>query len=131
MAVSIVSKQYGDDSQAPIVEPSTNEIVVSSVAQEYHTDVSTSDEDTFPVANLSAPEENTPEVPTTTDETNNGRLNDLHPEEVVNPIEEKTPIQESSEISIPNMYIKADTETSDVPSDVAIFSEEKKKESDG
>lgn len=124
MAVSIVSKQYGDDSQSPVTQLSANtEALLPTVEQDIpviasvNQDLITTDEkpiqETSPASN------------------ENGRLNDLHPEEVINPIEDKPSTQESSDIVIPNMYIKADTEAMDVPSDVAIFSEEKKESTDG
>lgn len=134
MAVSIVSKQYGDDSQAPIIDSSITDGSFSSPSEDVAI-ISSIDQDNFPIENTTQIQENTDlkqESTISSDENNdNGRLDDLRPEEITSPIEEKIPEQSPSETTIPNMYIKADTETIDVPADVAIFSEEKKKEDVG
>lgn len=133
MAVSIVSKQYGDDSQAPIIDPVINDGSFSPIAEDVVI-ASPIDQNTLFAENTIDTKEDVSvqEMPMNNDEKNDtGWLNDLHPEAMVNPIEETSPIQGSSEVIIPNMYIKADAETMDVPEDVAIFSEEKKEDAGG
>jgi|GEM_PF-2130676 len=131
MAVSIVNKQDGDDSQAPIIEPSTQESIFSPIIETSISPSSAINEDSFFAENVLVTQENKQEeTASPVEETNNGRLNDLHPEQTTSPIQEDARVLEPMTESIPNMYIKADTETTDVPFDVAIFSEEKK-EDDG
>lgn len=128
MAVSIVSNPFGDDNS----QPSTNTIpsqdgIVSSVAAQ---DIAV-EENTSPVENGANETIQTQDAVATNDDGQ--RLNDLHPEQVTSSLEEETKQAEEKTESIPNMYIKADTENTlnDVPADVAIFSEEPKKEDVG
>jgi hypothetical protein len=130
MAVSIVSKQYGDDNISPIVDPSTQDEALSPIGEENNTTIASDD------SNIFSAEASISEVANTAQEENNdnGRLNDLHPEQTAaleSPEEEKITTAESSEPIIPNMYIQAEQATMEVPSDVAIFSEEKKDDTSG
>ena len=84
-------------------------------------------EEIFAPANNQDREENKQQETIVAEDTSNARINELHPETEQTVIEE-TPVQEKATESIPNMYIKADTETVDVPSDVAIFSQDKKED---
>jgi len=129
MAVSIVSKSFGDDSQpSASTIPSQDGSVSSVVAQDIAVgeNVSPANND---VANETV---QTQDIAVTANDDGQ-RLNELHPEEVAAPIlDEAKETEESS--SIPNMYIKADTDSTmptDVPADVAIFSEEPKQEDVG
>ncbi len=130
MAVSIVSKQYGDDSQALITIPAVSDGSFSSVAVESN-DV---EQDDFSVANTDLAQENVDTTPETIT-NDSARLTDLHPTPAPTPLEDTdTPKQTLTE-SIPNMYIQADMKSSailtDVPADVAIFAQQPVQEDAG
>jgi hypothetical protein len=137
MAVSIVSKQYGDDNTSPIVDPSTQDEALSPIGgEENNTTITSDDSNIFSAETNISEVANTAQEATITQEENNdnGWLNDLHPEQTValeSPEEDKSTTAESSEPIIPNMYIQAEQATMEVPSDVAIFSEEKKEDASG
>lgn len=115
MAISVVSKQYGDDTTTPVSSASSSDVASSPISEASNTTVLVNDTKNISdtTNNQGLPQEN----------NDNGWLNELHPEKVSDPIQENN-VQDVSEPIIPNMYIKADIETSHIPSEVAIFSEQ-------
>jgi len=128
MAVSIVSKPYGDDnSQTPTNILSSTEENIFPLAGE---DVVVG-EDVHTVQDVTVAAMQEAVIPSNDDSQ---RLNDLHPENVTAPVLDEV-TNTTEPLPIPNMYIQADIKDmnppTDVPADVAIFSQEIQQEDAG